>query len=231
MINFYHQRKAEKVEVPYILGLTASPVMRSNPQGVTKIEETLDAICRTPTKHRAELRLQVKLPQLLQVGYEVTPSFDNSPGLKALQSLNKAFGGMKLEDDPYYLGLLKNDTERGRRDLDKVKLRHKTWSRDQIKSFCTIAERVLEELGSGAAHYYISHVVAKVVKLTSEMGNNLGIWDIPSSEKQYIAQILRQVDVQGNVYDMSHSTEKVDKLMEVILAEPMPFSGIVFVKV
>lgn len=54
MTNFYHPRKSKGQHIPHILGLTASPVMRSNATSLVKIEETLDAICRTPTKHRAE---------------------------------------------------------------------------------------------------------------------------------------------------------------------------------
>ncbi|KAE9375393.1 P-loop containing nucleoside triphosphate hydrolase protein [Stipitochalara longipes BDJ] len=62
MQNFYHKRKAQGLSIPHILGLTASPVINSDPLSVIKIEETLDALCRTPKKHREKLRLQVKLP-------------------------------------------------------------------------------------------------------------------------------------------------------------------------
>lgn len=66
MQSFYHPQKCRGSAVPLILGLTASPVMKSNTESLEKIEETLDSICRTPTRHRDELRLQVKLPVLSQ---------------------------------------------------------------------------------------------------------------------------------------------------------------------
>jgi len=46
MENFYHTRKRSDLPTPHILGLTASPVMRSNPTSLGKIENTLDAICK-----------------------------------------------------------------------------------------------------------------------------------------------------------------------------------------
>ncbi|OWP01069.1 dicer-like protein [Marssonina coronariae] len=72
MSLFYHRRKGAGLSVPHILGMTASPIMKTNPQDLVTIETTLDAICRTPSKHRAELRLEVKLPLLVQVQERAT---------------------------------------------------------------------------------------------------------------------------------------------------------------
>lgn len=125
---------------------------RSDPQGLEAIETTLDAICRTPTKHRAELRLEVKLPVLSRVFYESKCADPN----KALTTLHLACRNLKLSEDPYVLSLLKDNTEKGRNKLKKVRLNEKTWCRTQMKSFLATATRIFQELGSWAANYYIS---------------------------------------------------------------------------
>ncbi len=106
MQNFYHKRKAQGLSVPSILGLTASPVMRSNPKSLTNIEETLDAICRTPTKHREELRLQVKLPVLEQIYYQ-EDLLTAVP--RSIISLNEVYANLKLQGDPYVISLVKQN--------------------------------------------------------------------------------------------------------------------------
>jgi dsRNA-specific ribonuclease len=139
---------------------------------------------------------------------------------------------MKLTDDPHYLSLSKDNGEKSQRALAKMKLNQKTWSRDQIKSFYIIAQRIFEELGSGAAHWYISHVIAKFLKLASNRDNNLGNWGVPSGEKLYIAKVLKQVKVENKTTDdILPVTDKVAKLIEVLLTEKGSFSGIIFVKV
>ena len=121
MQNFYHKRKAQGLSVPHILGLTASPVMRSNPQSLTSIEDTLDAICRTPKKHRAELRLQVKLPVLEQVYYE-DHLLENQPrtSTRTIESLSRVYKGLKLREDPFVVSLIRDDSDRSRRRLENA---------------------------------------------------------------------------------------------------------------
>jgi len=139
---------------------------------------------------------------------------------------------MKFTDDPYYLRLSKDNREKSQRALANIKLNHKTWSRDQIKSFYIIAQRILEELGSGAAHWYISYVIAKFLKLASNRDKNLGSWDVHSEEKLYVARVLKQVKLERHTTDdILPVTDKVAKLIEVLLTEKSSFSGIIFVKV
>jgi hypothetical protein len=74
--------------------------MRSDPLSVTKIEETLDAICRTPTKHREELRVQVKLPVLSHVPYQpLIPESELGSYTKTIDSLGQALKALKLSED------------------------------------------------------------------------------------------------------------------------------------
>jgi hypothetical protein len=210
--------------------------MRSDPLSVTSIEEALDAICRTPTKHRAELRLQVNLPVLSQVYYQsLSPEASLTSYTRALDSLGQAYGGLKISEDPYVLALLKEDTEKSRRELDKIRMNHKTWCNNQIKSFHSTALKLFKELGAWAADYYISEVIAKVTKLANEANKDLGTWDIPNAEMQYLARALRQVEIARTGFEdpagIQLVTDKVTKLIEILLRKRDVFSGIVFVQV
>jgi hypothetical protein len=114
--------------------------MKSDPLSVAKIEETLDAICRTLTKHRAELRLQVKLL------------------------------------------VLEENTDRSRRKLADIRLNRKIWRHDQMESFYATTLKICSELGAWATDYYVSQVIAKVIKSAVESGPSVGIWDLAAAE-------------------------------------------------
>jgi hypothetical protein len=184
--------------VPKILGLTASPVMQSDPKSVSKIEETLDAICRTPSKHRAELRREVNLPVLSHVHYQRAPEDSCSNSTKTIRSLGRVVAGLKLSEDPHYINLLKDTTERGCRKLEKVRLNEKTWCRDQMKTLYTTTLTVCKELGSWAADYYVSEVVSKVLMMASKSDGS-GVWEVSGDEKRYIAKALNRVELSNTV--------------------------------
>jgi ERCC4-related helicase len=235
MTTFYHTRKAMGLNVPHILGLTASPVMRSDPNSVNKIEETLDAICRTPTKHRAELLTQVKRPILSEVFYESLPPADSLSGYtKTIASLGQAYGSLKIQDDPYVLWLLKDDTDKSRRALEKVRLNHKTNSTSQMKSFYATTLKICAELGSWAADYYVSEVITKFLKNANDVETSFGgVWDLLAAEKKYLAKTLRDVHITQQTSTLVQTVDfsnKVKELMGLLLAEPPTFRGIVFVQ-
>lgn len=235
MTNFYHKRKASNLSVPQILGLTASPVMRSDPASVVKIESTLNAICRTPKKHRSELRLQVKLPVLLQVNYKTTPIVDLESRTKTMRTLNEAFLGMDVTTDPGFLSLSKDTSERARHKLSKLRASHKTWCHSQMRSFQATASTILQELGAWAADYYVSQVVMRFEKVASGTTTHTDLSDISNAEKLYLAGVMSQIELSRkstlDFDDLPLLSDKVTKLVEVLLNEPASFSGIVFVQV
>ncbi|TVY20766.1 Dicer-like protein 2 [Lachnellula arida] len=231
MKSFYHRRKAEGHNVPRILGLTASPVMRSDPKSVTQIEETLDAICRTPKYHRAELLKNNKRPVLSEVFFDKLEVGDLSEYTRTIASLGQAYDGLNIAEDPYVIGLIKEDTDRSRRKLEKVRLSRKTWCTSEMKRFHSTALKVCKELGAWAVDKYVSEVVTNFLK---EFENSLGgIWDVPSAEKTYLAKALNQVHItRTSEYPeaMPLITNKARKLIDILLGEPPTFSGIVFVQ-
>ena len=220
--------------MPYILGLTASPVMRSDPQSLVKIEETLDAICRTPTKHREELRLQVNLPVLSHVYYKASPPESSLSGYtRTITSLGQVFGRLRIEDDPYVMDLLSQGTEKSLRKLEKVRLNHKTWCQQQIKTLHATGLKIYQELGAWAADYYVSSVVTKFMTMANDENNSQGVWDTSSAEKRYLAMVLKGVEIIDTVHGYQETllvSDKVSQLIETILADGPGFSGIIFVQ-
>ncbi|KAI9055853.1 hypothetical protein LZ554_000792 [Drepanopeziza brunnea f. sp. 'monogermtubi'] len=187
MTNFYHGRKASNLGVPRILGLTASPVMR------------------TPRKHRSELRLQVKLPKLVTVLYQTAPQAGSEGHTKTMKTLEDAFLNMKVTADP-----------------------------GQMKSFHTTATKILRDLGAWAADYYVSRVILKLTKVANGSATHTDLSDISKAEKLHLTKVLQQVELsQGSCLgfeDLHLLSDKVTKLIGVLLNEPASFSGIVFVQ-
>jgi hypothetical protein len=235
MQTSYHNRKSEGLYVPQILALTASPVMRSDPLSLNEIEKTMDAICRTPTKHRAELRLQVNLPVLSQVYFQSLPPEESlGASTRPMRSLGEAFRSLKFEDDPYYLELKKQNTDKSIRQLRKLEISRRTWSQDQMRTIHATSLEIYREMGAYAVDWYISQVITKFTKMVDGNDNYLGVWDMSSAEKKYLANALREVDItlptDKSPAEMRLS-DKVSKLIEALMQEsPSTFSGIVFVQ-
>lgn len=235
MQNHYHPRKAEKKQVPHILGLTASPLMRSDPASLEKIEATLDAICRTPTKHRSELRLQVKLPVFSQVYFEgLSADFMHSGYTRSIESLGRVLRSLDVREDPYIRALMEEDSDRSRRKLDKLLLNHKTWTHEQIKAFYNTSLRMSGELGAWAVDHYIAEVVANSVKLMEDDNDNFsGLWDAAQTEKQYLAKALSKVVItrtESNLPSVMLVSNKVTKLIQTLASQGKDFRGIIFVQ-
>lgn len=229
MWNFYHDQKQKGQSIPCILGLTASPTIRSDPESLVKIEETLDAICRTPRKCLAELRLKVNLPVLTHVYYQSSlPEVLLTSSTRTIASLGRAFGRLNIETDPYILDLRRQDTDKSRRKLQQVRLNRKTWSQQQMKTLHATGLKICHELGPWAADHYISNVVTKFIK-TAEDEGNFGIWDLSGAEKQYLAQALKDVEIVDDPDEIIIS-DKVARLIETILSEASTISGIIFVQ-
>nr|WKU84469.1 dicer-like 2 [Erysiphe quercicola]WKW83696.1 dicer-like protein 2 [Erysiphe quercicola] len=233
MNTFYHPRKSSGLYVPHILGLSASPVMGSNPLSLIKIENTLDSLSRTPTKTRIDLRQRVKLPKLIPVKYDEDL---NEYSSKSFLSLDIAVRNLKIEKDPYYISLINSDDSRSQRRLQKLLLDHKTTCGDQLRSLLNISRKIYLELGSWAVDYYISRVVSKASKLAKESQELNGIWEdtLESLEKKYLVEVLGQVHIGDSncstFRGVPKISDKVSKLIEILREQGRGFSGIVFVQ-
>lgn len=138
MKDFYMPKYVSSPEsVPHILGLSASPIMNSNVLSLSKIEETLNAICRTPSKHRAELLQQVKLPDLRRITYSPqAPPEELVNATVILASLHSVYKNLDIMEDPYVVKLKAENTEKSVRNLKKAFMSRGTYIQDQFKSLC-----------------------------------------------------------------------------------------------
>ncbi|KAF7927096.1 hypothetical protein BELL_0782g00030 [Botrytis elliptica] len=227
MKSFYHPYKSRS-PIPHILGLSASPVMRSSPQSLSDIEETLDAVCCTPKLHQADLRLRVKLPLLSIIYYTPESTIIMT---KTVASLRNVVQSLNIFEDPYVLTLKRSDSDKSQRELAKVLRSFKTYSQIQLKSIDkTSNEIILVELGPWAADYYISAVVTRYLKAMSAK-DTFTVEDLPAAEKLYIAKALRQVEISPSILsDTDKISNKVEKLLEIIVQQKPPFSAIIFVQ-
>ncbi|POS86491.1 hypothetical protein EPUL_003703 [Erysiphe pulchra] len=244
MNTFYHPRKSLGLYVPHILGLSASPVMGSNPASLVRIENTLDSLSRTPTKTRIDLRQRVKLPKLIPVKYE--EEFNEYSSLSFL-SLETAVEDLKIEEDPYYLSLINSYDSRSERKLQKLLIDQKTWCGDHLRSLLNISRRIFFELGPWAVDYYsklpdkassvinvqrkfsflssktdfnlVSRVISNVSKLAKESQELSGIWEdtLENLEKKYLAEVLGRVQIANSSSSTFQGVTNVsDKVSKLI---------------
>jgi hypothetical protein len=90
---------------------------------------------KTTIKHRAELRLQVKLPVLEQITYQCSPLKESLTAYtQTIESLSQVYVGLNISEDPYVLELIKERTEKSMAKLNKVRLNRKSKSAYLINS-------------------------------------------------------------------------------------------------
>ncbi|CAD6442536.1 bfe48028-85c3-4dec-9829-fa7c77296083 [Sclerotinia trifoliorum] len=226
MTSFYHPYKSIS-PLPHILGLSASPVMRSDPQSLSLVEETLDAVCRTPKIHQADLRLRVKLPVLSIIEYSPEPEYLIT---KTVASLGKVITDLNISEDPYVLALKSSGSEKSQRELAKLLSNYKTNSQKELRLIYNTSKTILVELGSWAADYYVSAVVTKYLK-AMKARDVFAVMDLAATERVYIAKALKQVEISPSVFSVTDKTSnKVAKLLKTILQQEPPFSAIIFVE-
>ncbi|KAI9734793.1 MAG: Dicer-like protein 2 [Claussenomyces sp. TS43310] len=230
MGDFYERRKSQNLSVPNILGLSASPIMNSKLQSLEKIEATLDAICRAPTVHRAELMTHVNIPEVCLMAYDVGPSpFELATYPSSLTNLFKLYQNLDIKKDPYIVHLQGEATEKSQRQLLKALAKRKTWCQDQMKSFCNTTLVIYDELGVWAAEYYISRVVSGYLeRIETEAAS---FWDITTEEKRYLADLFRGLEIAEIAGREAHMMEiSSDKVIRFIEALPKDGDsvGIVF---
>jgi superfamily II DNA or RNA helicase len=232
MRDFYQREKARGLPVPHILGLSASPVMKSKDQSPKKIEEALDSICRTPQRHRAELMQHVNMPEFRQILYvETLPDTEPRRWPSALHNLHKTYSEYDMNKDPYIIQLRADESERSQRTLSKVLMKQKTWCFSQLKTLYTTSRVIFRELGAWAVDYYISQVVKRVTRLVSVGSSYLEDWT--DAEQRHLCGILTPLGSICNTnetrMDASNISDKVQRFIDA-LPRDGTLAGIVFVQ-
>ncbi|KAF1951090.1 P-loop containing nucleoside triphosphate hydrolase protein [Byssothecium circinans] len=221
------------LQLPGILGLSASPVQRAAASGsdLQKIEQNMNATAVTPKTNRSELLRFVHRPKLLRIDYPVT--ITHLP--LSLLHLEKEFMYYDLKTDPYVVTLLSRQSEGYdmTKHLDKVLLSRNTYCYQQLKMLFNKSKDMAEELGVSAAEWYLRRCVSSFEKMIQGPEQPLLEWT--QDEKQHLATILRRLPLAQEpqcpsdiLRDLS---PKVEALVDVLLAEASSeMTGLVFVE-
>lgn len=135
MKEFYWENKAKREQVPHILGLTASPVVRSEVSALEKLEQTLDAVCRSPTKHREELLACSQRPSLVSITFRPKQQLPEIEYTESIRKLVAARNKLNIMEDPFVVALIHDRSDRARRQLAKALKQRSTYVQNCMKSF------------------------------------------------------------------------------------------------
>ncbi|PWY79196.1 dicer-like protein 2-1 [Aspergillus heteromorphus CBS 117.55] len=231
MQDFYHPALAAHGPdaVPKILGLTASPVMRSKRTELLKIESNLNARCRTPRMHRSELLTHTHRPLLQQILF--SPHRVEEAGSKTLRALVNAWNALDLENDPYIKQLRRSPLDG--RALQQALLTQKTYCNDQLKRFVARSLNIYEELGEWAADYFFLLSLEQLKSRANDSRVERGCND---EEKAYLLEILSSLPVPNiNLTSSDPNAFPVSPKFQSLLAfldvkGELEFSGLIFAK-
>ncbi|KAL6790478.1 P-loop containing nucleoside triphosphate hydrolase protein [Trichoderma sp. SZMC 28013] len=228
MTNHYHPRKQTGQSVPSILGLTATPSIQSEKEGLEALEILLDARCISPTLHRDELLKCVKRPTISHVIYnpgreDMTPT---------MRSLNQVYLDLDIREDPYIHQLLRDPTDKNKRKLAEAIEKYDTYTQNQMKSFCSRSKEICKQLGPWAADLYIWKAISAHLNKVEGDHDLASQWWV-DAEKKYLAQVYRRVNVQPppeTPQAFDDISDKVGRLLSELLSTQEHNVGIIFVE-
>ncbi|KAJ7903482.1 hypothetical protein B0H14DRAFT_2665029 [Mycena olivaceomarginata] len=237
----FRSHKGENVR-PMVLGLTASPIYGGNAISAFRtIEKNLDSMICAPRREREELRTFVHRPVFKKVLYRADP-FPFSTNLAAF---NFIFQSLKIENDPYVVGLRKKlaktdpqTPEYTRLDqrLSKTILTKNSYTHGGLQDVASTADAICSDIGPWAADWYICKAIEQAKASITAFDNV-----VSGNEKAYLKEILDTIIVTPLSYYfediIEESSDKVRVLVECLLAEKLEaethdesYSGLIFVE-
>ncbi|ODH15088.1 hypothetical protein ACO22_06474 [Paracoccidioides brasiliensis] len=232
MQRFYHeqlQRTGTKTDLPHILGLTASPVTRADPESLKRVEKNLNARCETPRIHREELMRYVHRPELYTVKFR-TDSLIHSD---MLQNLSRIVGTVDIEKDPWIKRLRRQEDRRSQGKLLYALEKRKTHCLSQLSKLLRQAINVHDDLGPWAADAFISEVIERLeTKRTMYQHVELHS-SLDREEEAFIFELLSELSISPVKQDWDSESNivstKVNLLVELLESEhTADFTGIIF---
>ncbi|KAL6855709.1 P-loop containing nucleoside triphosphate hydrolase protein [Trichoderma novae-zelandiae] len=237
MLNHYHPCKEAGGSVPAVLGLTATPSIRSERQDLDHLEWLMDARCVSPTLHRDELLKCVKRPKIKHCTYVPGREDFMTP---TMRDLDRVYRDLDILEDPYILMLRNDPTDRNNRRRAEAIRKYDTYTQNQMKSFCSRSKEICRQLGPWVADLYIWKAISSHLnKMDNQMdgvdvyGNRWSEASTSNLEKRHLADIYRRVKVQRppempQAFD--DLSDKVFVLLEELLSVEEPTVGIIFVE-
>jgi ERCC4-related helicase len=228
MKELYSRDKGAGVPVPAILGLTASPLMRTNFDDLDELEATLDAVCKSPNQHRAELLAKVNRPAMHTIRYRPEDSLKPPALTSSMASLRQVYRDLNILEDPAVVRLMAHKTPRNLEKLKKIIMTYDTYSQKQVKTFFNTANTMRKELGPWAADYYIDKTITSF--LGSQENVNDAQDDMAQEERSYLGSVLRRVELPSTCTTPTNLSAKAQILIDILVSHQNDSVGIVFVQ-
>lgn len=229
MTEAYWPAKRHGREVPHILGLTASPVVRSGFEQLEALERTLDSVCKSPHKHRDELISHSNRPEMLIAAHdELRDPFERDGYTPNMLKLLNIYRNMNISEDPYILRLRAENSQRSRISLEKAWMTRDTFAQSQMKTVCGRSVELCRQLGPWAADYYINRVVSDInTRYESQafFGGKSKDADI-----QYLVKLFGTVQLEPIPAQPTELSSKLKELVRILLSFKDDPMGIIFVK-
>lgn len=185
-------KKQSGSHVPHILGLTASPSITSKEKDLVTLEQTLDAVCKSPTLHRDELLGRVKRPKLTPILYTMCqPAMSDGGFPQVLRRLINAYEGMVVREDPYIRHLMAQSDPRSERELERAIEKQDTFLCIQVRLLKRTARMLLEEMGVWATEYFIDKCARGFLATLHNRASELEGWKL--EERGALAKILQSI--------------------------------------
>ena len=233
MQDFYWPKKNVGEPVPNILGLTASPVIGSNMDGLRTLESLLDATCKSPRIQKTDLSLHVKLPTMVPILFNEEGFIANNlTASRNMTSLKTVFLNLNIHDDPEIIRLRTTNTDISRRRLEKALMARKTFIQTQMSSFVKTSCDIKSRLGIWAAEAYVSQVTSSFIQSTDSKDPRFLEWE--DAEKRYLAHALRSLELSSPAIpvlpEQESISDKVRVLIQFLESCQEGTIGIIFVK-
>lgn len=224
----YRDYKTSGRPVPFILGLTASPVIGSDADALDKLEETLDAVCRAPSQHRTELLSMVNRPVFSIQPFDTQAPSGRIIPTALMSSLHRVYHGLDIRRDPFVVRKMAENTERSRIELCNALDKNDTYVFRQMRSFCRRSEEICRELGHYAADYFIKTALSQFVGSVQTNKILYSSWEF--NEKHYLSTLFGQVDTGLSSTENTNVSLKLQAFIDLLMGCDADTLGIVFVK-
>jgi endoribonuclease Dicer len=207
-----------------------------------QIERNLDATVCAPLLFRPELEGFVHRPQFKHAIYaQPTYILVGTPPSSSLRSLQHVVASLKIEEDPWVidkraaLRRLQPGAERTRIDqrLSRAIDKHDTFANKGLRDFERAAAEICSDLGEWAADWYIQQVCEQALRA----GDLFPEFSFSSTqnERNYLLKNLAHIEIApvppaGDDYGaadvLQRTSDKVDRLVDILLEEKASFEGL-----
>ena len=203
--------------------------------GYRQLEFNLDSAICAPLLFRGELEGFVHRPVFKHITYREPEYLFGTPPSSSLQSLKEVVASLNIEEDPWVIDKrtelrhLESGPRRSRVDQQLSSAIHKqsTFTHRGLRDFERAADEICSDLGEWAADWYIQEVCKQAVRAGCTFPEFSFNWS--ENERKYLLKHLARIKVAPIPDDPEditlRSSDKVDKLIEILLGEKASFEG------